>query len=149
MQRGKEESAEGEGERTHRGGGGRADARGKKDVPLFYLNFILFSSRDSSFFILFLISLLFFYSFYLFILSTLFFLFPFFNSSFLIFSRSLIFLFFEMRCKFVLARIISISDYKDLVRAIITTYSDPCSDTTVGFVRDDTQNFSDYNQILF
>jgi hypothetical protein len=54
-----------------------------------------------------------------------------------------------MRCKFVLARIISISDYKDLVRAIITTYSDPCSDTTVGFVRDDTQNFSDYNQILF
>jgi hypothetical protein len=46
MQRGKEESAEGEGERTHRGGGGRADARGKKDVPLFYLNFILFSSRD-------------------------------------------------------------------------------------------------------
>jgi hypothetical protein len=36
MQRGKEESAEGEGERTHRGGGGRADARGK-NVPLFIL----------------------------------------------------------------------------------------------------------------
>jgi hypothetical protein len=35
---------------------------------------------------------------------------------------------FEMRCKFVLSRIISCSGYKYLVRAIITTCSDPWSD---------------------
>jgi hypothetical protein len=33
-----------------------------------------------------------------------------------------------MRCKFVIARIISCSGYKYLVRTIITTCSDPCSD---------------------
>jgi hypothetical protein len=33
-----------------------------------------------------------------------------------------------MRCKFVLVIIISCSGYKYLVRAIITTCSDPCSD---------------------
>jgi hypothetical protein len=37
------------------------------------------------------------------------------------------FLLFEMRCKFVLAIIISCSDNKYLVRAIITTCCDPCS----------------------
>jgi hypothetical protein len=35
---------------------------------------------------------------------------------------------FEMRCKFVLARIINCSGYKYLVRSIIKMYSDLCSD---------------------
>jgi hypothetical protein len=52
---------------------------------------------------------------------------------------------FEMRCKFVLIIIISCSGYKYLVRAIITT----CSDTTFISVRDDTQNCSEDNRILF
>jgi hypothetical protein len=60
----------------------------------------------------------------------------------------LIFLLFQMRCKFVLVRIISCG-YKCLVRVIIRIRYDPCSDTIFVFVRDDTQNCSKYNQILF
>jgi hypothetical protein len=48
---------------------------------------------------------------------------------------------FKMRRKFVLAIIISCSGYKYLVRAIITTCSDHCSDTTFVFVRDNTKLF--------
>jgi hypothetical protein len=109
----------------------------------FFLFFFYYSISYFTF--IFLFFLLFVYL----LFSTLFILFPFFILSFLIFSQSLIFLFYEMRCKFVLARIISISGYKYLVRAIITTCFDSCFDTTVVFVRDNTQNCSDYNQILF
>jgi hypothetical protein len=42
--------------------------------------------------------------------------------SFLIFFPPLIFLLFEMRCKFVLARLISCSSYKYIVHAILTLY---------------------------
>jgi hypothetical protein len=99
-----------------------------------YISFLTLSFLFHFFFsfILFLISLLFLLSFYLFIftfyfiffvLVSIFVFFP-----FSIFSPPLIFLLFEMRCKFVLARLIRCSGYKYIVRAIITTCSDPCSD---------------------
>jgi hypothetical protein len=67
---------------------------------------------------------------YLLLLSTLFLvsISIFYILSFLIFSPPLILLLFETRCKFVLARIISCSGYKYVVRSIITSCSDPCSD---------------------
>jgi hypothetical protein len=99
-----------------------------------FLSFFLFHSFLLSFyssvFILFLIPHLFFFYVYLFILYFLlyFFMFPIF-----IFLPSNIFpsiktFIIKMRCKFILARIISRSGYKYLVRAIITTCSDSCSD---------------------
>jgi hypothetical protein len=65
---------------------------------------------------------------YLFWHFILFLYFHFYILSFWIFFPPLIFLLFEMGCKFVLARIISCSGYKYLVRAIITICSDACSD---------------------
>jgi hypothetical protein len=102
---------------------------------LFIFSFFLFN--------LFYVSFLFIYSF---LLSTLFFpFFPFLYSFLFNIFSSLMFLLLEMRCKFVLARVINCSGYKYLVRAMITT----CSDNTSVFVRDDIQNCSDYNRILF
>jgi hypothetical protein len=62
----------------------------------------------------------------------------------------LIILLFEMRCKFVLTRIISCSGYKYLVRAIITTCSDPCSDLFWHYIYffSRWQICCDYNMIL-
>jgi hypothetical protein len=99
-------------------------------LPSFFLFFFL---------ILFLISLLFLFS--LFFFTFYFFCFHFYILSFLIFSFINIFI--------VLARVISGSGYKYFVRVIITTCSDPCSDTTFVFIRDDTQYCSHYNRILF
>jgi hypothetical protein len=98
-----------------------------------YISFLilLFVSFFLSFFLLFLFYFLFhFYLSFLFIYSTFnFFVYvSIFYIFFLIFSQTLIFLLFEMRCKFILARIISCSGYKYLVWAIITTCSDPCFD---------------------
>jgi hypothetical protein len=114
---------------------------------LFHFSFLSFYSISFIFSYFTFYSL--FFLFIYFLLSTLFFvsisifvLFPFKYSPINIFL-------FEMRCKFVLAIIISYSGYKYLVRAIITTCSDPCSHNTFVFVRDDTQNCYDYNRILF
>jgi hypothetical protein len=77
---------------------------------------------------MFLISLLFFISFlYLFLLSTFFSISILYSVFFNIFS-ALIFLLFEIRCKFVLAIIISCAGYKYPIWAIITICSDLCSD---------------------
>jgi hypothetical protein len=127
----------------------------------FYFLFIVpYFSVSLFLFILFLLFFLFHFHFSLlflviyFLLSTLFFvsISICYILSFLIFVPLLILLLFEMRCKFALTIIISWSSYKYLVWAIKTTCSDPfliCSETTFVFVRDETQNCSNYNSILF
>jgi hypothetical protein len=101
----------------------------------YFFNFIFLFYYIS---FIFLISLLFLFSFYLFFTFYCIFLFLFLYSFLFNIFSPLIFLLFEIRCKFVLARIISCSGYKCLVRVVITICSDPCSDTTFVFVRDDT-----------
>jgi hypothetical protein len=114
---------------------------------LFFFIFILFHL----FFLNFTFIALFFYLFIFYFLLC-FFYFHFYILSFEIFFPPLILLLLEMRCKFVVVRIISCSGYKCFVRVIITI----CSDRFLivltlyfVFVRDDTQNCSDYNRILF
>jgi hypothetical protein len=104
-----------------------------------FILFLLFSYFTISLYFLFIFTF-YFISFSIFIFYIL---------SFKIFFPPVIFLLFEMRCKFVHVKTISCFAYKYLVRAIITTCSDPCPANTSVFVRDDTQNCSDYNRILF
>jgi hypothetical protein len=105
---------------------------------IFYLYFLIFSVSFLSFFLFILFLLFFLFTFislflfiYLFIyllLPTLFFLIPFLYSFLFNIFPPLIFLLFEMKCKFVLGRIISCSGYNCLARVIITIWSDHCSD---------------------
>jgi hypothetical protein len=86
--------------------------------------FILLSLYSISF--IFLISFLFIYL--IFIFYNFLFLFHFYILSFFNIFPPLIFLLFEMRCNFVLVRTISCSGYKCLVWALITMFSNSCSD---------------------
>jgi hypothetical protein len=113
---------------------------------LFFFLFILFHL----FFLNFTFIALFFYLFIFYFLLC-FFYFHFYILSFEIFSPPLILLLLEMRCKFVVVRIISCSGYKCFVRVIITICSDPfliVMTLHFVFVRDDTQNCFDYNRIF-
>jgi hypothetical protein len=92
---------------------------------LFHFSLSFYSSFLYSISFIFLI-LLFLFIYFYFLLY--FFYFYFYIVSFLIVFTPLIFLLFEMRCKFVIARIISCSGYENLVRAVIITCSNPYSD---------------------
>jgi hypothetical protein len=93
----------------------------------FFLSFFLFYFFYSSYFT-FISLFLFIYLFIYLLLPTLFFLIPFLYSFLFNIFPPLIFLLFEMKCKFVLVRIISCSGYNCLAWVIITIWSDHCSD---------------------